>query len=613
MRKHVNIQDKVFFFLSIIACALAVVTNANAQQPQISVELSNDNFSIDQAVRLTVTVNGTNRATIEIPEEEGLIITERGTTVEGQIITGWGTNKLMQSINGEVSMSFSSSYIIQATKTGDYTIPPIKATVKGKQLSTEPINLKVVDPVSAPNNSSTANNQQKQSKLAFVRYIPAKTSGYVGELVPVTVKAYFRTRLSELSIPVVQGTGVILEPFNAKPLQQTEVIAGTTYTTFTWNTTISGVKEGSFSLGMRLNATLLIQQARSQDPFFGRSPFRSQIFDDFFSNNFQSRPVVIETQPFTFDVKPLPTAGRPENFSGAIGNFAITAETSHQKAEVGEPVTLKIGISGQGNFDRVQCPVFPDKENFKTYQPTSDFDAANRTKIFERAVVPQTDKIEEIPAHNFTYFDPDQEQYVTITSAPLPLHVKAAAQQMVQPATPAATTQQMVAQPENIGKPPLNLVPQKLQPGTMTKTIRPTFKQLWFIAVLLLCAVTIIITTILHWRRQLFDQNPAKHKNKIGHALLQNNRKRILQAKESNSSDVISVCRTAIQQQAAHVMGMEAGAITLADLKANPKISDQLVSLFEFTEQSVYGGAPLSNEQLDQFIDQTIQELEGLK
>lgn len=600
MKKQFKIQYKRVLLISIIALTLAV-TSIAAKELEISAELSSDTFAIGQAVQLTVTVNGAKHAEVIMPEVEGLDINYRG------------SRKLGRNINGKETLLFSSIYVIYATASGKYTIPPIKVYVKGKQVSTTPLSLNVIDSPVKPNRRITGNDSRRQKDLAFIQCTPEKDSAYVGELVPVEIKAYFRVPSQLSSLPVMEKTGVMLTPLNDQPRQKAEIIDGTKYETVTWYSSLSGVKEGDFTIGLSLEATLLIKQARSQDPFFGRNPLHSSIVEDLFLNDFQRRPIIISTKPFTFHVKSLPETGRPEHFSGAIGTFSITAETLNHTVDVGEPVTLKIGISGKGNFDRVQCPIFPDNDNFKTYQPSSDFDIANQIKVFERAVVPKNSNITEIPAHHFTYFDPDKNQYVTIKSEALPLKVNAVQQQSVQPVATPVTVQQPAPKTAETTKPSLhNLVPQKLEPGTVASSLKPVFKQLWFMTVLLVCVVIIITVTIVHWRRKIFDKDLAKQKRKNGNALLQKNRKRILLAQENNM-DVITVCRAAIQSQAGHIMNMEPAAITLKNLKNNKKISERLVSLFEFTEQSVYGGAPLSDEQLKDFIDQTIQELEGLK
>jgi hypothetical protein len=51
-------------------------------------------------------------------------------------------------------------------------------------------------------------------------------------------------------------------------------------------------------------------------------------------------------------VLPLPSANRPVDFSGALGQFTIAAEASPDHVTAGDPITLRLTVTGEGNFDR---------------------------------------------------------------------------------------------------------------------------------------------------------------------------------------------------------------------------------------------------------------------
>ena len=91
--------------------------------------------------------------------------------------------------------------------------------------------------------------------------------------------------------------------------------------------------------------------------FLLRLPYvhhRSDAFDDFpgqlpFPDLFDSGPrkdVKVETNGISVEVKPLPEAGRPANFSGAVGQFAIRSEADPVQARGGDPVTLRVEVRG---------------------------------------------------------------------------------------------------------------------------------------------------------------------------------------------------------------------------------------------------------------------------
>jgi len=52
-------------------------------------------------------------------------------------------------------------------------------------------------------------------------------------------------------------------------------------------------------------------------------------------------------------VLPLPTQGQPKDFSGAVADFQVSSDISPARVAAGDPLTLRLHVSGVGNFDRV--------------------------------------------------------------------------------------------------------------------------------------------------------------------------------------------------------------------------------------------------------------------
>ena len=164
---------------------------------------------------------------------------------------------------------------------------------------------------------------------------------------------------------------------------------------------------------------------------------RGSLFD-LFSDDVFSDPYFGERQQMharaeavEIDVKPLPAAGRPPEFSGAVGQFTFSAEGSPRQVKVGDPVTMKLTVSGRGNFDRVEAPALSESSGWRVYPPSANFHSEDEisirgTKTFELAVIPETKKT-AMPVFAFAYFDPEQEKYVTLRSEPAALTVEGGA------------------------------------------------------------------------------------------------------------------------------------------------------------------------------------------
>ena len=179
-------------------------------------------------------------------------------------------------------------------------------------------------------------------------------------------------------------------------------------------------------------------------------PGRSGI-DDFFGGFFGNmvspgdvRQTTVSTQQAKLEVKPLPKDGRPENFTGAIGQFSLQASAAPKQAVAGDPISLNVTVSGRGNFDAMGAPALVESDGWRTYPPGEKFEASqsdpigfNGQKRFEYMLVAREDR-SKTPVAELSFFDPSLEKYVTIRSNPVEVTAKggAADQTAVAVATP---------------------------------------------------------------------------------------------------------------------------------------------------------------------------------
>src|SRR6185436_2565966 len=76
----------------------------------------------------------------------------------------------------------------------------------------------------------------------------------------------------------------------------------------------------------------------------------------------------------------------------------------------------------------VLLPALDEWREFKSYPATSRLDAGDvlsmaGNKFFEQVIVPQNADLKQIPALNFSFFDPEQKAYRTLTQPAIPLKV----------------------------------------------------------------------------------------------------------------------------------------------------------------------------------------------
>ena len=87
--------------------------------------------------------------------------------------------------------------------------------------------------------------------------------------------------------------------------------------------------------------------------------------------------VTLQSDPHPLQVLPLPKENVPPGFTGAVGNYTVTITASPTgDIAAGDPITVKVQITGRGSLESVTLPSQTGWEQFKIYPPTSDFQPA---------------------------------------------------------------------------------------------------------------------------------------------------------------------------------------------------------------------------------------------
>jgi hypothetical protein len=159
------------------------------------------------------------------------------------------------------------------------------------------------------------------------------------------------------------------------------------------------------------------------------TPLESEIAQvDLFGRSARSQR--LRADPLNIEVLPLPMAGRPANFDpAAVGKFNIEAKVDRSEVAVGEPVSLTVTITGQGNLRKLATPRLPSLDGWKVYEPKTDVKIENQggisgRKTIEYLMLSERPGTTMVPAFELTYFDPAQKKYVTEKSAPVRLVAK---------------------------------------------------------------------------------------------------------------------------------------------------------------------------------------------
>jgi hypothetical protein len=522
-----------------------------------------------------------------------------------------GPSSSFSFINGQTSSSITYNYVVTAQHDGDFTIPGMRANINGQILQSQPLKL-VVSKVAAP----TAADEMAGRQPAFFKLRVPSTKVYVGQPMVAELELYLRDD--------VQGTGGFqltsspTDGFSAGKMTRErdregrKQIGNHVYQVVPLAIPLTAARSGTLTLGP-FTASLVVVLA-SQDQ--GGDPFFRQFF-----NQGEQKQMTLATDPVTVEVLPLPE-GRPANFTGAIGNFTMTATAGPTTVTVGDPITVRVQISGRGALDSVTLPEQEAWHDFKTYPPTSKLETSDPfgfqgTKTFEEIVSPQNTDVRELPPFSFSYFNPDDHQYHTLTQGAVPLVVKAAA------ATPMPVLAGSKSAPAE-NQTPQDIAPIRQSMGELSAASAPPLvAQPVFLATQGVPVIAFIASLIWRRRTDNLANNPRLRRRRavaemVARGILDLRK----QAAANNPDEFFGTLFRLLQEQLGERLDCPASAITenVVDehplLRAAPAATrEALREQFQLCNQARYApvrGTSELNSVAGQF-EKLIHELQELK
>ncbi|HKY32783.1 MAG TPA: BatD family protein [Candidatus Polarisedimenticolia bacterium] len=379
------------------------------------------------SLTLTIEVRGTRPGRVEEPDLSGLA----DFNVAAGPSTSTSTSMLWSGGKAASRTSQQFSYILLPRRRGTLTIPTISVRAGVRTLRTDPISVEVVAgrmrrsaPRQVPGRGGAPGIDRRGAAGrapgdVLVEVQADKTEAFVGEQVLLTYKVYTQVELVELPSPkqLPAYTGFWVEELPNDPRASIHRVTrgGEDFVELTLMkkalfATVSGdlvIEETAFELPVR---------AESRDPF-----------DSIFFT--PTRLVERSTRPLTIRVKPLPAAGRPASFTGAVGRYSIAARVDRSEARVNEALGLHLEVKGSGNIRVVGEPVLPPLPDYKRYEPKVEEkrevaeDRLQGSKSWDYVLTPLAPGRQDLPPIRFAYFDPERSRYVETSTQPIEVAV----------------------------------------------------------------------------------------------------------------------------------------------------------------------------------------------
>ena len=318
-------------------------------------------------------------------------------------------------VNGVQSFSKTYTYFLTPKIKGKVTIGQAIVTIGGEIYKTTPVEIEVTNSVKKPNDPNNVDNVV-DGNIHLVAEV-SKSAPYLNEGITVIYKLYFRNPISvsdvsELESPSYGDFWSHLIKIGRAEINMRGSYKGEPYNEVIWRKAVLyPQKTGKLVLEpLTLNLSLNIPSNR-RDLFGRRIMTQTQ--------------KTITTGEKVIAVKDLPQNNKPENFSGAVGQFDFDVILNKDLLKASESFQAKIKVKGKGNLKLFNLPNINVPNTLEVYEPEHDekvkitISGMQGTIEDNYTIVPQFQGKYPIPSIQFSYFDPKSKSYKILKSQDL--------------------------------------------------------------------------------------------------------------------------------------------------------------------------------------------------
>jgi hypothetical protein len=528
---------------------------------------------------------------------------------EGFRVIAGPSQQISQSwINGRSSFEKIYSYFLLPLQKGNLVIKQAVIEFNGQLYKTAPIRVTVTNPVQqqADPNDPNAPQISADNNIYLVADI-SKTNPYINEPITVVYKLYFSynigiTNWRELDKP--KYNDFWSQNIDIKQLVAEEgMFKGQRYRFVTLRKTVLYPQKSGRLKIEPLALDIDVQLPTNRRDMFGRVMITEG-----------NKRVSAGTKTIT--VKPLPEAGKPEGFTGAVGNFDFKVTPTKTNLKNGESLDLVVSVSGKGNLKLFDLPKPVAPNALEMYdavhkeQVNTGLSGMTGKIVDSYTIVPQYKGKYPIKPMQFSYFDLGSGTYKTITSEEILINV-----------LDGPTASQAVDSTNGGNKNKIEKLEQfkfiKLKTELVSLKQQDFFGSLWYYLLLLLPFIALPILVLLRKRKEALDGDV------IGNRIRMNNRlakKYLSEAKKQihNKEPFYVALEKAMHNFLKAKLHIETSEMSkdniqevLLSRNANPETVTDFIALTENCELARY--APASSTSIQNDFDKAVEIISELE
>ena len=404
----------------IILGIIIFISVSVSAQVKFEAQTDRDTYGLNERIPLVFSINN---------EGDNFVAPKfTGFKADGPFINK-GNQTSITIVNGRMTQKREIStqviYYLTPTKKGTFTIGSASIEYNGTVYKSQPIKIKITDPIQMPSYPGQNPRQQQQQNYNFGEGIHlvgelSTKNPYVNEPVTVIYKLYFPYNSSVSNFRNFQAPKY--EDFWSQYIDIKQLRAekgkfnGKDYSMVVLRKVILYPLEAGAKKIEPFKIDIDAEVPTGRRDFFGQ--YEMTAIEKSLSTGMQ-----------TINVKPLPENGKPAGFTGAVGKFDFVVKPSKTSLKAGESLDLEVSVSGKGNLKLFTLPKPVVPSALEMYEPAHTENVQTPVtgmtgKISDKyTIIPQFKGKYTIKPMAFSYYDLASKSYKTITSKEITIDV----------------------------------------------------------------------------------------------------------------------------------------------------------------------------------------------
>ena len=316
-------------------------------------------------------------------------------------------------INGKRSYSKTYSYFLAPKSQGTFSINQATIEIDDQIYKTTPLKIIITEAVSKPKDGNSADYVASENVHLIAEV--SKSNPFLNEAITIVYKLYVSNDVSitrswqELDTPKFQDFwSQYIEEKREQQIYETTYEGKPYRYVILKKAVLYPQKTGELTIEPLTLDVPIDVQGNTRDIFGRRRMTRINR--------------TISAGKRIINVKPLPIEGKPDDFSGAVGNFNFSVSVNKTMLDANEALELKIRTKGIGNLKLFNLPSLTLPSSLEVYEPVRDNKVAINIKGMNGfisdtyTIIPQYKGSYPIRPISFSYFDVTSAKYKTIIS-----------------------------------------------------------------------------------------------------------------------------------------------------------------------------------------------------